>query len=409
MSHRDRAAAVIAWCRELAKCTETAPTTTRTFLSPAMRDVHARLGGWMRQLKMAVSVDAAGNLRGVREAAPDLRPPPRLVLGSHLDTVPDAGAFDGVLGVVLALMLVELRGDAPLPFEIEVVGFSEEEGVRFGVPFIGSRAFAGTLDRDALDRRDAAGLRIRDAIAEFGLDPERVPDARVAGELLGYVEFHIEQGPVLDHLHLPVAVVDHIVGQRRLTLAFTGAASHAGTTPMPLRRDALAGAAEWITRVERVAGATAGLVATVGRVEVSPGAGNVIAGRCLVSLDVRSPDDAARDAAVMRLLADAHEIAARRELSLSCDDLFNQPAVPLDVGLTARLARAVHSVGAPVHRMISGAGHDAMIVAARTPTAMLFVRSPGGISHHPEETVDVDDVAVALAVGTAFLEGLADG
>lgn len=409
MTDHQRAATVVEWCRSLAACSETPMATTRTFLSPPMRDVHARLGAWMYQLGMMVSVDAAGNLRGLYPAAPAMAATPRLLIGSHLDTVPDAGAFDGVLGVVLALALIEAREGMPLPFAIEVVGFSEEEGVRFGIPFIGSRALAGTLDAAVLDRADAAGVRVREAIAGYGLDPSLLPAAQVSGATLGYLEFHIEQGPLLEHLDLPVAVVDRVVGQRRSTIAFAGAANHAGTTPMALRRDAVAGAAEWIVAVERIALATRDLVATVGRIDAEPGAGNVIAGMCRLTLDVRAADDGRRDQAVSQMLTEAREIGQRRGLTVSWDCLLDQPAVAMDSALTARLARAALAAGAPVHHMSSGAGHDAMVMAARMPAAMLFLRSPGGVSHHPDETVRVEDVATALAIGRAFLEDLADG
>jgi allantoate deiminase len=409
MTDQERAATVVEWCRTLATCSETPAATTRTFLSPPMREVHARLGAWMHQLGMMVSVDAAGNLRGLYPGAPAMAAAPRLLIGSHLDTVPNAGAFDGVLGVVLALALIEGREAVPLPFAIEVVGFSEEEGVRFGVPFIGSRALAGTLDAAVLDRADAAGVRVREAIAGYGLDPSLLPAARVSGETLGYLEFHIEQGPLLEHLDLPVAVVDRIVGQRRFAVVFAGAANHAGTTPMRLRRDAVAGAAEWIVAVERIALAAGELVATVGRIDAEPGAGNVIAGMCRLTLDVRAVDDGRRDQAASQMLTEARGIGQRRGLAVTWDCLLDQPAVAMDSALTARLGRAALAAGAPVHHMSSGAGHDAMVIAARMPAAMLFLRSPGGVSHHPDETVRVEDVATALAIGRALLEDLADG
>ena len=213
-----------------------------------MRDVHAELSQWMERVGMTARVDAAGNLRGVLPAASTTTK--RLFIGSHLDTVPHAGAFDGILGVVMGIALVELLGARRLPYAIEVVGFSEEEGVRFGVPFIGSRGLAGTLSTDVLGRRDANGRTVADAIQAYGLDPTRVEDAQAGADALGYLEFHIEQGPVLDHLALPLAIVSTIAGQSRVTVVFTGVANHAGTTPMNARRDALAGAAEWIAGVE---------------------------------------------------------------------------------------------------------------------------------------------------------------
>jgi allantoate deiminase len=401
-----KAREVLNGCRTLAGFSEEHGRTTRTFLSPPMHDVHAYLGSWMQRIGMSVQVDDAGNLRGVYQASSPDRP--RLFVGSHLDTVSDAGAFDGVLGVVLAIALVELLEHRRLPFSLEVVGFSEEEGVRFGVPFIGSRALAGTLDADLLRRVDANGRSVADAIRDFGLDPSCVGNARVDAGALGYLEFHIEQGPVLDHLAVPVAVVSSIVGQSRQTATFTGSANHAGTTPMAARRDAVAGAAEWIAAVEALALRTPGLVATVGRVLTRPGATNVIAGMCEASLDIRHASDDTRKTAVESLCRTAHQIASRRQLTVRFDTQLDQPSVAMSPTLMTTLERAVAAQGLPIHRIDSGAGHDAMIMAARMPVAMLFLRSPGGISHHPDETVLDEDVVAALGTGLAFLDELAE-
>ena len=241
---------------------------------------------------MTVRVDAAGNLRGLWQP-PDASNK-RLVIGSHIDTIPDAGAFDGVLGVAMALELVEIARDLKLPLAIEVIAFSEEEGVRFGVPFIGSRAVAGRFDPALLNCEDAEGVTLDAAIRAFGLDPNMIDDAALDHDAIGFVEIHIEQGPVLESEGLGLAAVTGIVGQTRLTLEFTGQANHAGTTPMRLRHDAMAAAAEWITQVESLALATEGLVATVGKVDVEPNAANVIPGKALVSLDVRHAHDASR-------------------------------------------------------------------------------------------------------------------
>ena len=241
-----------------------------------MHECHREIAGWMEPLGAGVKIDAAGNLRGFYPGLESTAP--RLLLGSHLDTVPNAGAYDGILGVVLAVALLENLDGRKLPFAIEVVGFSEEEGVRFGAPFIGSRALTGRLDAELLDRRDAHGISVRQAIEAFGLNPAEIPHAALTGNILGYVEFHIEQGPVLETLKRPLGVVEAIAGQSRLELTFLGRANHAGTTPMHLRYDTLVGAAEWITAVEREAKAIPGLVATVGRIEAHPGVTNVIAG-----------------------------------------------------------------------------------------------------------------------------------
>jgi len=406
----ERARRGIAECRRIASMSEESNRTTRGFLTPPVRQVHALLHERMEALGMKVSVDAAGNLRG------QWQPPnatgkrlgnKRLILGSHIDTVPNAGAFDGVLGVTLALECVEIAKELKLPLPIEIIAFSEEEGVRFGVPFIGSRAAAGRFDPALLNLRDADGVTLEDAIRTFGLDPGEIDEAVIDAHALGFLEIHIEQGPVLEAEGLQVAVVTAILGQSRHTLTWTGHNNHAGTTPMRLRRDALAGAAEWIVAVEALAQHTEGLVATVGHVDVEPNAGNVIAGAVHVSLDVRHADDAVRKSAAEALLAQAEAIAARRSLVLQCARRMDQPAVPMDERLTASLAEAIKAVGSPVKRMPSGAGHDAMVMAARVPTAMLFVRSPGGLSHHPDETVGEEDVAAALEVVCKFLKRLA--
>jgi allantoate deiminase len=355
----------------------------------------------MERLGMDVRVDAAGNLRGLYAG----REPgaARLLIGSHVDTVPGAGAFDGVLGVVLGIGLLEALRGRRLKCAVEIVAFSEEEGVRFGIPFLGSRALVGTLDGALLACKDAAGVTVAEAIRLFGLDPGRIGEAALSDGVVGYFEFHIEQGPVLDSLALPLGVVDAIAGQSRLTFVFRGRANHAGTTPMRLRHDALAGAAEWILAGEHLAGGTAGLVVTVGRITAKPGAGNVVPGEVEMSLDVRHADDATRRRAVDSLMDSAGRIAARRGLHVEWTTQLEQPAVPCDAGLTMTLGRAVAASGFQVHRLTSGAGHDAMILAQKVPVAMLFLRSPGGISHHPDETARPEDVAAAITAGLSFL------
>jgi allantoate deiminase len=359
-----------------------------------MHDVHARLKEWMEPAGLTVTVDAVGNLRGYYPGCDGSVP--RLLIGSHLDTVPHAGCFDGILGVVLALALVEsLNGDRLAP-AIEVIGFSEEEGIRYGVPFIGSRAVVGKMDDELLSK-------ISGAIYNFGLDPSRIPEAAL-DNVSGYLEMHIEQGPVLESLGQPLGVVEAIAGQTRLTVQFQGRSNHAGTTPMNLRNDALTAAAEWIGVVEKEARGSVGLVATVGKLEVQPGASNVIPGVVLASLDVRHADDTVRQCAVCRLLNAAQKVTEKRGVRVSWEVHMEQDAVAMDEALTSILARAVESAGFGVNRMVSGAGHDAMILAQRFPSALLFLRSPGGVSHHPDEAVLVEDVAAALAAGIQFLK-----
>jgi allantoate deiminase len=401
----ETASEVIRRCRVLASCSDEAGFTTRTFLSNSMRVVLVKMTTWMSAAGMNVSVDAAGNLRGVYPgASSDAR---RLLIGSHLDTVPHAGAFDGVLGVVMGLALVESLHGKRLPFGIEVIGFSEEEGVRFGVPFIGSRAIVGELDKTLLAVRDSEGITVAQAIRTFGLDPSRLADARTDANPLGYLEFHIEQGPLLEAARCPLAVVDRINGRTSADVTFVGAAGHAGTTPMNSRQDAVAGAAEWIGCVEAHARGTNGLVATTGRIDVDPAAANVIAGRCRVTLDVRHSDDRVRTAAVERLRLAAQEIGTRRRLQVEWLPRLDQSSTEMDPQLVAMLARAMEAAGASKTVMSSGAGHDAMVLAPHMPAAMLFIRTPGGISHHPAESVDERDVALALSAGTNFLNQLA--
>ncbi|RIH88875.1 N-carbamoyl-L-amino acid hydrolase [Meiothermus luteus] len=396
---------VVERCGALARLSEEEGRLTRTFLCPAMREAHRMLAGWMEALGMEVRIDAVGNLIG---RYPGQKPDaPLFLLGSHVDTVRDAGPYDGVLGVVLALALVEALGGERLPWALEVIAFSEEEGVRFGVPFLGSKAAAGRFEAGLLERKDAQGLSLAEAIRAFGLDPGQIPQAAYQPHRVrGYLEFHIEQGPVLESLGYPLGVVEAIVGQSRLELSFLGQAGHAGTTPMPLRRDALAGAAEWITWVEREARETPGLVATVGRIAALPGVANVIPGEVRLSLDVRHADDQVRAHAVAHLVGRAQQVALRRGLELAYQTLHEQPAVPCDPQLREALAQAVEAQGYPPYRMVSGAGHDAMVMASLCPVAMLFLRSPRGLSHHPEESVWPQDVAAALRVGLHFLRRL---
>jgi allantoate deiminase len=416
LEQMNRAAAIVAECQLLARMTEQPGRTTRRYLTPPVAEVHTHLRRRMEALGMAVSLDAAGNLRGLwQPAAASHR---RLVIGSHIDTVPDAGAYDGVLGVVLALELVAQVAAASLPLAIEVIAFSEEEGVRFSVPFLGSRAVAGRFDPALLSLQDADGISLDQAIRNFGLDAGELDAAQISEEAIGFLEIHIEQGPVLEAEDLSLGVVTAIVGQTRCELQFTGQSNHAGTTPMSLRQDALAAAAEWIALVESTARQSlakgspdddvrSSLVATVGKLAVHPNASNVIAGAVQVSLDVRAARDSVRESAVTELLRQAQSIADRRGLRLEAKRQMGQPAVPMDEQLTALLAESVAAAGFPVLRLPSGAGHDAMVMATRLPTAMLFLRSPGGISHHPDEAVLTADVEAALQAATVFLQRVA--
>src|SRR4051794_12523948 len=374
-----------------------------------MARANALVAGWMEEAGLTVRFDAAGNLVG---RAPGAQPAAgTLLLGSHLDTVRDAGSFDGPLGVLAAIEVLAQRrqeGRAPLPFAVDVLGFADEEGLRYGTAYLGSSAVAGTFDPALLGLVDDEGVALRDALAAFGGDPGDLDSAARRGEpLLGYLEVHIEQGPVLDDLGVAVGVVDAIAGATRAEVRFGGQAGHAGTVPMERRRDAACGVAELILAAEAAGRGTPGLVATVGRVAVQPGAPNVVPGAAVASLDVRHGDDAVRGPAVRGLRAEAEAIAARRGLDLAWAPRLEAPAVAADAVLTAHLAGAVQAAGLPGTRLTSGAGHDAVAIAALTGVGMLFVRCAGGLSHHPDESVDADDVAVALEVLGDTLERLA--
>ena len=372
-------------CRLLAACTEQPGHITRTFLSPPMHEAHRMVRAWMEGARMEVRVDPAGNLRGLFGTGA------RLLTGSHLDTVPDAGAFDGILGVMLGIALVECQP----PCAVEVAAFSDAEGVRFGMPFLGSLAMAGTPVMDA---------QVADAIRAFGLDPAQLPEAAIDPDVRGFLEIHIEQGPALDGVKRRLGAVETVAGQSRAAVRFAGRANHSGTTPMEARRDALAAAAEWIVAVEALARSTRGLMATVGRLDVEPGAVNVIPGAVRATVDVRHPRDAVRIEAARHLRARAQSIAQARQTECDWRGLCDQTTTPMDHAMVEALGTAIRSAGYPDHRMVSSASHDAMILARKVPAAMLFVRTPNGLSHHPDETVLAEDVEAALSVGMNFLE-----
>ena len=402
---RAQAEKVVARCKKLAALSEDFGSIRRTFLSTPMRDCHREITSWLNAVGADVTVDAAGNLRGFYAASKANAP--RLLFGSHLDTVPNAGAYDGVLGVVIAVAILEALHGRRFPFAIELVGFSEEEGVRFSTPFIGSRALVGALDDELLSHRDADGISIRMAIENFGLNPAEIPRAALRDLTLAYLEFHIEQGPVLASLGRGLGVVEAIVGQTRMEFVFLGRTNHAGTTPMHLRHDAIAAAAEWIVAVEHAASSHPGLVATVGRIEANPGATNVIAGEVRTALDLRHRSDDVRGRVADILVQLAEEIVERRGLSLRRRVLSSQKAVAMNPFLVDQIEQAIRKTGCQPHRMVSGAGHDAMILAEKVPSGMIFLRTPGGISHDPAESVETEDVAKALECGLHLLDQLA--
>jgi len=395
-------------CEVLSRCSEESDRLTRPFASDAMRRAHKLVTKWMRDAGMAVRRDNVGNLIGRFEGAAghDVT----LLLGSHLDSVRDAGKYDGPLGVMVGLEAVQRLHNRKLrlPFAIELVAFADEEGLRYGTSYLGSRALAGAFDPKDLDLADAQGVTMANAVSTFGGNPERLAEDRWSGgRPLGYCEVHIEQGPVLEARGLPVGVVSTITGFSRSSLTFTGKAAHAGTMPMDRRQDALAAAAEFVLAVEAEARATDGLVATVGQLAVSPGAVNVVPGGVVLSLDVRHSVDVVRVEHVRRLLQGAQDIATRRGLSVHSQPVDEEDSVACSPRLTSVLARAVRDLGHPTLELPSGAGHDAVVMSRLTDVAMLFVRCKGGISHHPAESVTEDDVAVAIDVLSKFLELLA--
>lgn len=399
------AARILERCAALARHSEQPDGLTRVFLSDEQRVVNALVLGWMRDAGMAAHLDAIGNCVGRYEAAPAGMP--CLLLGSHLDTVRDAGKYDGMLGVVTAIECVAALSaqNRRLPFAVEVIGFGDEEGVRFGSTLLGSRAVAGTFDFALMDKKDAGGQSLAEALRAFGLDPARIAEAaHRASSVLAYAELHIEQGPVLEAEGLAVGVVTAINGGNRFLLEVSGMAGHAGTVPMTLRRDALAAAAECALAAERIARGMPEVVATVGRFEALPGAMNVIPGRVRFSLDVRAPTDAKRHAAVDALRREFSTIAKRRTVDLEWSPLWEAKTAACDAALQAQFARAIEAEGIRVRHLPSGAGHDGMAMVDLAPIGMVFVRCKDGISHHPAEAVDVDDVATGARVLLRFIE-----
>ena len=398
-------------CDILGSYSEEPDCLTRPFASQAMRQVNEAVASWMHAAGMTVQQDKVGNLIGRYEASQ--AGAKTLLLGSHLDTVRDAGKYDGPLGVMIAIACVErlYARQERLPFAIEVLGFADEEGLRYHSAYIGSRAVAGTFDPEALHLTDAEGITMAEAIRAFGGDPDpfALQTARwQRDELLAYCEVHIEQGPVLEARNLPVAVVSAIAGQNRITVRFTGEAGHAGTVPMSLRHDALCAGAEFVLAVETVARSLPGLVATVGQVSVHPGASNVIPGQVTLSLDVRHQDDTVREQANRQLEERAREIGTTRHVSANWQMLQGHRAVPCAPHLAELLSQAIEEIGYPTLSLASGAGHDAATVSELSDIAMLFVRCRGGISHNPAESATVEDVEVAIKVLERFLHLLSE-
>jgi allantoate deiminase len=393
----------------LGAISETPGQLTRIFLTPEHRAAADLLLQWMKEDGMAAHLDAIGNVCGRYEGErPGL---PCLMLGSHYDTVRDAGKWDGPLGLITAISCVAdlHRRNVRLPFAVEVVGFADEEGVRYASTLLGSRAVAGTFDESVLSVKDQAGIAMRDALVAFGLDPDHIgAAARARRELLAYVELHIEQGPVLEGLHLPVGVVTAIAGATRLAVSLTGMAGHAGTVPMALRRDALAGAAECIVEIEEFCRTDPdGLVGTVGYIHAAPGATNVIPGQVSFTIDIRAPTDPHRKLAVADIVRRIESIASRRRLALQIDVTHENRTAPCAPWLRSQLSRAVAAEGFRVFELPSGAGHDGMAMIDISDVGMLFVRCRGGISHHPDEHVELTDADAGARVLLRLIENFA--
>ena len=384
----------------LAHWSESSDGLTCTYLSPAHRAVAAQIRDLMREAGLTTEVDAVANVIGRYPAADSAAP--ALIVASHYDTVRNAGRYDGRLGVLTALILAEHLGrlDRKLPFHLDVIAFSEEEGVRFSSSFLGSSAVAGRFDAKLLERRDAQGVTLAAAMAEAGLDATKIPAlARRRDGLVGYLEVHIEQGPVLLEEGLPVGIVSAITGSVRSMVTITGTAGHAGTVPMARRHDAAAAAAELVLYVEKRCAQAPTLVGTVGKLVVPNGAINIIPGRCELTLDVRSGDDATRDAAMSDILSEMERITARRGVTIDSQEVQRTAAVQCSARLQKVLADAVVGAGVKPRHLPSGAGHDAIMFSGLTDVAMLFVRcGNGGVSHSPREIITAEDADVAARV-----------
>ena len=391
---------------ELGAISESKAHLTRLFLTSEHRAAADLILGWMRDAGMRAHIDAIGNVCGRYEGErPGL---PCLMLGSHYDTVRDAGEWDGPLGLITAISCVANlnRNGRRMPFAIEVVGFADEEGVRFASTLLGSRAVAGTFDESVLSTRDQAGIALRDALKDFGLDPGHIGvAARRRRELLAYLELHIEQGPVLEEQQLPIGVVTAIAGATRLSVRLAGMAGHAGTVPMALRRDALTGAAECIGAIEEFCRTDdGGLVGTVGYIHAAPGATNVIPGQVSFTMDIRAPTDQRRKRAVTDMVRRIEAIAKRRKLELQLNVTHENRTVPCAPWLKEQIAEAIAAEGFRVFELPSGAGHDGMAMIDVADVGMIFVRCRGGVSHHPDEHVELADADAGARVLLRIIE-----
>jgi len=398
---------LLARIEELGEVTDTPRALTRTFLSPANLQAAQLVARWMEDAGMETQHDLGGTVRGVlasREAGVPAGEAAPLVMGSHLDTVIDAGKYDGALGVLVALAALEVTGG--LPFPVHLLAFSDEEGVRFHATYLGSRACVGPLGPEILAVRDFEGISLEEALEREGWQADAVEFFYKPGDARGYVEVHIEQGRVLEELGEAVCGVSAICGQSRLKVTLTGQTDHAGTTPMELRKDALAGAAECVLAVERAARRNEGLLATVGKLETRPGVSNAIPGEVKFTLDFRHPEDRKGENLLGDLLEEFAGIAEERGLQVAWELVQGNAAVPCDEALSALLLDAAEAATGQRRVLPSGAGHDGVMMARAMPVAMLFVRCRAGLSHHPDEYASPEDIGVALRVLVDFLRKL---
>ena len=407
--HLRRVENIVSRIHELASISEDGSCITRRYGTAAAVEAGNKVLEWMSEAGLRARVDAIGNIRGVLPAAD--AGARTLVIASHIDTVVNAGRWDGPLGVLVGLDLLEniIREGRKLPFHIELIAFCDEEGVRFHTTYLGSKVVAGSFEPEMLQRKDENGVSLLEAMAAIGGDASRLPEeAILPGRWLGYFEIHIEQGPVLYEKKIPVAPVKAIAGQVRVEILFKGMAGHAGTVPMDKRQDALCGAAEFILEVERLAGGVgSGLVATVGKLQIRDAASNVIPGEVVCSLDIRSADEGVLSEGHKKLRSLCTTIGLRRGLAIGWKVIQVSSPVSCDVGMEDLLGACVEAAGYEVLELVSGAGHDAVPIAAVSPVCMLFVRCSKGISHHPAENVEMEDLAAVLAVAEKFIYQLA--
>ena len=401
-----RAERIMAHINELASFSEDAQGITRLFGTPAFLQGSHTVLAWMKAAGLDSRIDHIGNVRG-RLASANVHAK-TLVIASHIDTVRNAGKFDGPLGVLMGLdiltHIIQLR--IALPFHIELIAFSDEEGVRYHTTYLGSKVVTGSFEPDLLQKKDDAGITLQEAIIQMNGDPNRLKtDAIAPEEWLGYFEIHIEQGPVLYERGIPVAIVTAIAGQKRAEISFTGIAGHAGTVPMQMRHDALCCAAAFILETEKLA-LNRSIVATIGKLQISHAASNTIPGLVTCSLDLRSADETMGAAAYEELYNTCITICNKRNIKLNWNLVQQTAPVVCNAALNALLAQSVKECGYPLVEMPCGAGHDAVAVSSVSPVAMLFVRCFKGISHNPGEDVELKDIAAAIKVSDNFIQQL---